>query len=99
MTAPASVRLWLDDPKVGCGTRSFVVVAEGRAWATLLYVPLLVQLRVPCGELRRARPEPIPAQKLAAKIRARRRERKKLGLPFSQAAVRAALARLEGPRP
>lgn len=40
------VRMWCDEPRIGCGQRVFVVIDIGPRWAQLFYPPLLCTWRV-----------------------------------------------------
>ena len=40
------VDIWLDDVKVGCGTRRFVVLECGPRWVKLFYYPTLSTIRI-----------------------------------------------------
>jgi hypothetical protein len=43
------VELRIDHPRIGCGTRRFVVLAIGRKWVLLFHAPTLHQLKVARG--------------------------------------------------
>jgi hypothetical protein len=40
------VSIWLDDVKVGCGERSYLVISVGPKWATLLQPAMLTEVKV-----------------------------------------------------
>lgn len=95
------VRLWVDEPSIGNGAYSFLVVEEHRKFAILLYVPLLQALRVTMRQLSAATEEPAvegaaAQRKIAGLIRKTERDRKRFAKRYSGAVTRTALAQLRG---
>lgn len=69
MSAPRAISLYLDHPKVGCGWRSYLVLKEGRKWATLLCTETAEDLRLPLADLKAGRPLVIKPSRCARRLR------------------------------
>lgn len=90
------INLWTDEPRIGCGYRPYLVIHRGRKWAALLYLPTLTRIRVPLASLAKGDDcGPMNWKRVAKRIRTTRRDRKRWGLPFSEAGVAEALSLLE----
>lgn len=95
------VRLWVDEPSIGgSGDHAFLVIAEGRKSATLLYVPKLQALTVTLRRLAGAYDDGVvegaaARRKLAATIRSVEAERKRHNKRYSGSVAKAALAQLK----
>ena len=62
-----------DQSRIGSGRRRVVVLNEGRAWATLFYLPTLTRFRVPLKDLRAA--EIAPREPITGAFKRRVRAR------------------------
>lgn len=58
MTTIRQVKLWLDDPMVGCGTRTFLEVIVGDKFVHLLHISSLSHVKVPIRDYERAMRSP-----------------------------------------
>lgn len=88
--------LWLnlEASRAGSGERLFAVVRIGRKDALLLATATLTSVRVTIAQLKAGRDAGLKDAKLRRIIDAKRRERKRLGLAWSESATKAALAAL-----
>ena len=41
------VDIWLDDARLGCGHRRYIVLNRGRLWVHLFYAPWLLKFKMP----------------------------------------------------
>ncbi len=48
------LRLYLDDGRIGCGWRAYVLIATGRKWARLVDPTRGIKLKLPIHDLRHA---------------------------------------------
>lgn len=89
------ISLWLDDPIVGCGVRTYVVLSLGRKLAKLYNPPACRVVTVPLEELRRSRAldlTPGGLRRLRARIKQSLAEKQRFGIRVSAAACREAVA-------
>jgi hypothetical protein len=94
MSPGQRIQLYLDDSRIGSGYRRFLVLEVGRKWATLFYAPTLAKLRLPIEAVERNPSyEEVETNRrlLRRLIKDAVKTRKRLGLGYSEDAVKTAL--------
>lgn len=82
------VDLWMDHPRLGCGTRLLVIVTEGRTKAKVPDAERLQMLTMTKAELAGAKPHRTPLKRLARALERNLRMRKRAKLRIAEKVVR-----------
>ena len=90
------VELWMDDRRVGCGLRRYVVLQVGRKWVRLFHAPTLQTIPMPKSEFERHARPAVGAKPKAVRriIRANVQQAQRLGLWDGGKAAKEALRAL-----
>lgn len=93
------LRLWIDDPALGCGQHILLAYNEGRAWLHCLHVPTLANLKIELSEVARQErtglAQEIPITRgVIGRIIEKRKAWNAYGFRYSSVAVEACLAAL-----
>jgi hypothetical protein len=86
ITSP-TVTMWVDDAKVGCGIRQFVVIEADSRWVRMFHVATLQEIRVTRLEFDRYA-RAYTAKNLVKRIETHATEFEKIGLEYSARAVK-----------
>jgi len=91
------ITLNVDDPRIGCGERLFLMVQQGRRYVHLLYMPTLDHVRV--GVTKVSSDERLQLSKaegiaIARRLRQRQRDFESWGYRYSRVFIRSALKAL-----
>jgi hypothetical protein len=90
-----AVRLYVDDPKVGCGERGFLVRDVGPSIVRLFYVPLLAEVIVDRLTFdRHAKPYAVKVAKVEKRIDEAQACFERLDLDYNPPTTKAVLAKL-----
>src|SRR5262245_29880212 len=89
----AMVDMYVDDRRVGCGFRRFVVLSVGRRWALLFHVPSLSQMKLDRRTFdTTARAVNYSKRVVTSLIRVNLKQAERLGMRHSPRAAKLALS-------